>query len=168
MEMVARLAQAPLPFSCPTSPTSDCRLASCWSCWRALSQVADWGNAHLCTEFGPVGKRAIRGHFQRNAADWNIVRRGLLQAQPEPVARFVQPVSQFAQPHFLRALVSDELQRSRAQAQAAAQSEICAICFEECAEAFMVLECQHVLHSACLARWFRRNPACPVCRALPT
>jgi hypothetical protein len=45
--------------------------------------------------------------------------------------------------------------------------DVCAICTEPCVDAVLVLECGHQFHGVCVARWFRRNPACPMCRALP-
>ena len=46
--------------------------------------------------------------------------------------------------------------------------EDCAICLAELgSEATVTLECRHCFHSVCLCLWFRRNPACPICRATP-
>ena len=44
----------------------------------------------------------------------------------------------------------------------------CPICLEDLdREPVIALECQHKFHGICAALWFRRNPSCPVCRALP-
>jgi len=46
--------------------------------------------------------------------------------------------------------------------------EDCAICLAELSnEATVTLECRHCFHGVCLSMWFRRNPACPACRATP-
>ena len=46
--------------------------------------------------------------------------------------------------------------------------EDCAICLEDLStEAIVTLGCSHRFHGTCLSTWFRRNPACPVCRATP-
>ena len=46
--------------------------------------------------------------------------------------------------------------------------EDCAICLTDLgSEVTVTLECGHCYHSTCLCFWFRRNPACPLCRALP-
>jgi len=46
--------------------------------------------------------------------------------------------------------------------------EECAICLEELnAKATVTLDCNHSYHGSCICTWLRRNPACPVCRALP-
>ena len=45
--------------------------------------------------------------------------------------------------------------------------EECAICLADLSnEATVTLECRHCFHGVCLSMWFRRNLACPVCRAL--
>ena len=44
----------------------------------------------------------------------------------------------------------------------------CPICLEDLDnEPTIALECTHQFHGVCAALWFRRNPSCPVCRALP-
>ena len=43
----------------------------------------------------------------------------------------------------------------------------CAICLDDLGESVITLGCGHVFHSLCAATWFRRSPACPVCRSLP-
>ena len=46
--------------------------------------------------------------------------------------------------------------------------EDCAICLANLStEATVTLDCRHCFHGTCLSTWFRRNPACPVCRATP-
>ena len=46
--------------------------------------------------------------------------------------------------------------------------EDCAICIADLNnEATITLECGHCFHGVCLSMWFRRNPACPICRAMP-
>ena len=46
--------------------------------------------------------------------------------------------------------------------------EDCAICLVDLnSEANNILECGHSFHGVCLSLWFRRNPACPICRATP-
>ena len=199
-QMVAWLAQAPLPFSCPTPPASDCRLTSCWSCWQGLAVMAEYGNTHLRDQNGPIAKQTIRRHFQRDAISWNTVRRGLLAAQPaamqaqpaamqavmqarmqaqlvvQPAAVQAQPAAMQAQPVVQPAAVQAAqpvVQPAAMQAQPAAMQAVmqavqtCAICFEPCLDACMVLECGHEYHGVCVARWFRRTPTCPTCRALP-
>ena len=44
----------------------------------------------------------------------------------------------------------------------------CPICISEISgENVVELQCRHVFHATCLIDWYRRNPTCPVCRALP-
>ena len=46
--------------------------------------------------------------------------------------------------------------------------EDCAIFLVELnSEANITLECGQSFHGVCLSMWFRRNPACPICRAMP-
>ena len=46
--------------------------------------------------------------------------------------------------------------------------EECAICLADLSnEATVTLECRHSFHGTCLSMWFRRSPACPICRAMP-
>jgi hypothetical protein len=54
-----------------------------------------------------------------------------------------------------------------ANAQAVRSNDVCAICMEPCVDAVIGLECGHAFHGVCVARWFRRNPACPMCRDVP-
>ena len=163
--MVAWLARAPLPLSCPTPLSSDCRLTSCWGCWQGLAMVAGYGNMHLRDQYGPVGKQTIRRHFQRDAISWNTVRRGLLQqaiaaAQaPQPAVGPMQAVQPAQAP-----VAPMQLAAPQPAVQGAAT---CAICLESCINASMVLECGHEFHGTCVARWFRRDPWCPMCRDLP-
>jgi hypothetical protein len=115
--------------------------------------VADWGNAHLCTEFGPVGKQALRKYFQQDEASWNRLRRAYLRnAQALPVARALAPVA-------ARVLAPVPMALDAAP--------LCSICMEPLGSAVIDLECGHSFHGVCAAHWFRRSPACPLCRALP-
>ena len=43
----------------------------------------------------------------------------------------------------------------------------CAICLEDLGDSTISLDCGHVYHSICAAQWFRRSPACPICRSVP-
>jgi len=43
----------------------------------------------------------------------------------------------------------------------------CAICLDDLGDSTITLSCGHVFHSLCAATWFRRSPACPICRSLP-
>ena len=57
------------------------------------------------------------------------------------------------------------MERERSPRRTEAQ---CPICLSDLSsEANIVLECRHAFHSTCLCLWFRRNPACPLCRSLP-
>ena len=45
---------------------------------------------------------------------------------------------------------------------------ICPICISEIrGENVVELQCRHTFHATCMVEWCRRNPTCPVCRALP-
>jgi hypothetical protein len=128
--------------------------------------VADYGNLRLWDQHGPVGKQAIRRHFQRDATSWNTVRRGLLAAQAQPAMQATQPAMQAAQ--FVVQAAQPTAQAAQPAMQAAQFAvQTCAICFEPCIDASMVLECGHQYHGVCVARWFRKSPTCPTYRALP-
>ena len=45
---------------------------------------------------------------------------------------------------------------------------ICPVCISEISgENVVELQCRHTFHATCIVEWCRRNPTCPVCRALP-
>uniref|UniRef100_A0A7N0VCE1 RING-type E3 ubiquitin transferase n=1 Tax=Kalanchoe fedtschenkoi TaxID=63787 RepID=A0A7N0VCE1_KALFE len=39
----------------------------------------------------------------------------------------------------------------------------CVICMDE-GDGFALMPCKHVFHVTCVARWFKINPLCPLCR----
>ena len=143
-----------------------------------MSRAVDWGNSHLHDQYGPVGKKALRRFFQQDLASWNRVRRAHLQNAPAVPGQVFQANAQAAvnaqallgvravQAVNAQALLGVRVQAVNAQAEAV-QEHICSICMEPLGSAVIELECGHSYHGVCVAHWFRRNPACPLCRALP-